>query len=194
MGYYRTVLVKRTSSNRRGTIFDIGMKIVMLEDSIFHDVVHALDWAINRAQSDGDSFRANKTRLLKSFLISPDADLPRKGGQSKSEAKRAAARQNAKKGGAPGTYYACVNKANAGSHTNRRSARYFAFTSKEDRNLWVQQAPPQQRREALPATDTDLRWCQRNHPEQIGDGDAIIQSHVETQEMFDQFERYHDLE
>jgi hypothetical protein len=166
----------------------------------YNKLIETLEF-LNRVQhSDVDDSVTLQARQLKAYLenllrvenLTPYrmsySGMGAKGGLAKSDAKIAAARENAKKGGAPGTYYAClytgVQGQTRGSAALRRRAIYIAFEDKQSRDDWVSSGRKNSQevgyREALPAIDRDLKWVKRNEP------DAI--------EYFtEKYERYHDI-
>lgn len=164
----------------------------MLEEEIAKDIDGVLNWAIERSQLDGETLQADRYRALKAFLqpsgtnsraLYTTSELARRGGLAKSKRKAEAARSNGSKGGAPGSYYGCT------INTDGSRDRYLSFQDKESRDVWVSTGRPGQR-QALPAIDTALRREQRNHAEQILDGNAIIDSAVDA----DVFETYRDTD
>jgi len=176
------------------------MRTVMLEREIAEDINRILAWAISRNELDGKQLEADRVRALWSYLNSSIntesdlmtiTDLARMGGQTITPAKQNAARKNGAKGGAPGNYHAYTIDPKAPRYVNRRQATYVVFDTKENRNRWVQLHPPGEW-QPVAATDTDLRWTQRNHLELILDGDACINSLEEQVDYFDQFERLDD--
>lgn len=178
------------------------MRIIMLEHEVANDIASVLNWAINRSDDDGETLQADRFRILKKYLSSASSsatemftpsDLARRGGLSKSDLKSATARQNGKSGGFPGNYYASARVVDVDEASARTGRKYLFFTSKDKRDQWVQAGPPGQR-EALPATDTGLRWTQRNHLEWLLNGDEIFDSLADREELYDQFEKYHELD
>jgi len=163
----------------------------MLEEDIAKDIASILGWAIERARKDGEQLQADRIKTLKAYLapshqnqqeLFTASDLARRGGLAKSEKKAAKAKENAMKyAGPPGHYYGYARK-------NRDTVEYVSFSSKLERNEWVDAGPPGVR-DRVPATDTGLRREKRDHPERILDGDQIYASLVDA----DQFEGYHDI-
>jgi|AGTN01.3.fsa_nt_gi hypothetical protein len=186
------------------------MKLIAVDEMKLATVLEILEPMISQERVNGCRDKAEQLVDLKNYLrtrleMAPEihtaSSMGKKGGRSRSHRKLEKAKENAKKAGPPGDYYACLVVAPAipageNADAQPRKAIYYRFHDKQSRDEWVGRGLGENQagcRESIFAIDKLFSSVKRKDPSAIAAGDKILQAELERDRLWDQFERCHDI-
>ena len=180
------------------------MKLIAIEEARLLSVLDILEPMILKQRQAGDLDSAHKLVVLKDYLrtrletapeVATASSMGKKGGLSRSHRKLQAARENARKAGPPGNYYACLVISPA-TTARPRQAIYYWFADKESRDEWVGRGIGRMNepgnREPLLAIDNVFSAVKRKDPAALAAGNKFLAAELERERLTYQYERYQD--
>jgi hypothetical protein len=176
----------------------IAMKLIALEEAKLESLLTVLEPVIRQLQNGGKSDEANKVIVLKNYIrtrletapeVPTASSMGKRGGRSRSHKKLDAAKENSKKAGPPGKYYARLVVDIGITDGVSEFGIHYSFPDKRIRDGWLT-GPGN--REQLLAVEHNLRVLQQKDPKAVAAGDPRLREKLEQDRLFAQFERSRD--